>query len=456
MGHHFKRVFVRLSWRIVLFCDQIEEVMEINFLELRYLQVFVSTILDYRKKYGSHPNYDIVATMLKSDLEHENEAIRKQVRNYFARIMSGDVQGTEFIKDRALDFCKKQKIKEAMIMSIKKLKTSSFDEIQKIINDALKLGTDTNFGHDWLKDFEQRFVIQSRDPISTGWLRIDEITKGGLGKKELGVVIAPTGAGKSMVLVHLGANALNEGKTVLHYTLELGDTVVGTRYDCCITGTPLFDHKRNKERIFDMVSELDGHLIIKEYPTKSASTNTIKNHIEKLRKRGIEPDMIIVDYADLLRPVKATSEKRHDLENIYEELRAIAQVYECPIWTASQTNRSGLNAEIITMEAISEAFNKCFVADFIFSLSRTVQDKNSNTGRLFVAKNRNGPDGFVYPAFVDWSNVKINILSRNDQEEAPEASNTEKLDFLKAKIQKNEEQLTWKHQTRSYQTSQFI
>lgn len=418
------------------FCDQIEEVMEINFLELRYLQVFVSTIIEYRKKYGSHPSYDIVATMLKSDLEHENEAIRKQVRNYFARIMSGEVKGSEFIKDRALDFCKKQKIKEAMIMSIKKLKTSSFDEIQKIINDALKLGTDTNFGHDWLKDFEQRFVIESRDPVSTGWLRIDEITKGGLGKKELGVVIAPTGAGKSMVLVHLGSHALNEGKTVLHYTLELGDTIVGSRYDCCITGVPLADHKRNKERIFDMVSELDGHLIIKEYPTKSASTSTIKNHIEKLRKRGIEPDMIIVDYADLLRPVKSTSEKRHDLENIYEELRAIAQTYECPVWTASQTNRSGLNAEIITMEAISEAFNKCFVADFIFSLSRTVQDKNSNTGRLFVAKNRNGPDGFVYPAFVDWSNVKINILSRNDQEEAPQASNAEKLDFLKQKYKK--------------------
>ena len=82
------------------------------------------------------------------------------------------------------------------------------------------------------------------------------------------------------------------------------DTVVGARYDCCISGIPLQDHKMNKERIFDVVSELDGHLIIKEYPTKSASTNTIKNHIEKLRKRGIEPDMIIVDYGDLLRPLK--------------------------------------------------------------------------------------------------------------------------------------------------------
>ena len=143
------------------------------------------------------------------------------------------------------------------------------------------------------------------------------------------------------------------------------------------------------------MKDVEGTLIIKEYPTKSASTETIKNHIERLKKRGIEPDMIIVDYADLLRPVKETREKRHDLENIYEELRGIAQIYDCPLWTASQTNRSGLNAEVITMEAISEAFNKCFVSDFIFSLSRTIEDKNANTGRVFVAKNRNGPDGLV-------------------------------------------------------------
>ena len=95
---------------------------------------------------------------------------------------------------------------------------------------------------------------------------------------------------------------------------------------------------------------------------------------------------------------------------IYEELRSLAQEFECPIWTASQTNRSGLNAEVITMEAISEAFNKCFVADFIFSISRTIQHKNNNSGRIFIAKNRNGPDGIVYPIFMDPANVKIEVL----------------------------------------------
>jgi hypothetical protein len=125
--------------------------------------------------------------------------------------------------------------------------------------------------------------------------------------------------------------------------------------------------------------------------------------------------MIIVDYGDILRPTNNFREKRNELESIYEELRAIAQEYECPVWTASQTNRSGLNAEVITMESISEAFNKCFIADFIFSISRTIENKNNNTGRMFIAKNRNGPDGLIYPLFMDTSRVKIKVLEPVDE-----------------------------------------
>ena len=228
----------------------------------------------------------------------------------------------------------------------------------------------------------------------------------------MGVVIAPTGAGKSMALVHLGSQAIKEGKTVVHYTLELQDTVVACRYDSCITKYPLSDLTNFKDEIFEEIKDLDGTLIVKEYPTKSASTNTIKAHLARLVKRGIEPGMIIVDYADLLRPVVVRKEKRTELESIYEELRGLSNEFNCPVWTASQTNRSGLNAEVVTMEQISEAFNKCFVADFICTLSRTIEDKQNNKAKMFIAKNRNGPDGLVYDLFMDTSNVCIKMLPK--------------------------------------------
>ena len=399
------------------FADQIEEVLDINFLELNYLKLFLTKVFSYREKYGVHPSRDIMKTILRSDLDAENELTAKQVREFYVRSQIADLTDVEYIKDTSLDFCKKQNLKSAMVKSIGLLQNSSYDEISQVINDSLKLGMDNDEGYDWKKDFEERFKPRFRNPISTGWDLIDNISKGGLGQKELGVVIAPTGAGKSMVLVHLGTQALKAGKTVVHYTLELQDTVIGSRYDSCLTKVPLSNLMSFKEKIYEEVQDIEGRLIVKEYPTKSATTHTIKTHLEKLKMRNINVDMIIVDYADLLRPVRMQREKRNELETIYEELRGIASEMECPIWTASQTNRSGLNAEVITMEAISEAFNKCFVSDFIFTVSRTVDDKVANSGRVFVAKNRNGPDGLVFPIFMDTSTVSIKVLQPSEEDE---------------------------------------
>ena len=418
------------------FADQIEEVLDVNFLELNYLKCFLNKVFDYRKKYEVHPSRDIMKTILRSELDNENELTSKQVREYYVRSQVNAVTDIEYIKDTALDFCKKQNLKSAMVKSIGLLQNSSFDEISQVINDSLKLGMDNDEGYDYKKDFEERFKPRFRNPVSTGWELIDDICKGGLGQKELGVVIAPTGAGKSMALVHLGVQALLEGKTVVHYTLELQDTVVASRYDSCLTKIPLQNLSSFKEQIYEEVQDINGRLIVKEYPTKTASTQTIRNHLEKLRMRSIDIDMIIVDYGDLLRPVRYLKEKRNELESIYEELRGIAAEYEAPVWTASQTNRSGLNAEVITMESISEAFNKCFIADFIFTISRTIDDKVANSGRLFVAKNRNGPDGLVFPLFMDTANVCIKVLEPSEEDEVVEVSVKKQKENLVEKYKK--------------------
>ncbi len=412
-GKSFQEGLVQLIFEDRPFADQITEVLDVEFLELEYLRTFVAKIVEYRTKYGKHPSINAMISILRTELDRESEVTQQQVRDYFARVHTNEIaDDIDYIKETSLDFCRKQKLKEAMMKSVGLLQTCSFDEISKVINDALKLGSENNFGHDFIADFEERYKPKFRLPVTTGWNEIDRITSGGLGRNELGVVIAPTGAGKSMALVHLGSQAIKEGKIVVHYTLELQDTVVACRYDSCITKYPLSDLANFKDEIFEEIKDLDGTLIVKEYPTKSASTNTIKAHLARLAKRGIEPDMVIVDYADLLRPVVVRKEKRTELESIYEELRGLSNEFNCPVWTASQTNRSGLNAEVVTMEQISEAFNKCFVADFICTLSRTIEDKQNNKAKMFIAKNRNGPDGLVYDLFMDTSNVCIKMLGK--------------------------------------------
>jgi len=434
-----KLAFLILDDRV--FSDRMMEVLTVEFLEFKYLQVFVEKIFHYKKKYGTQPSHETMKTIIRSGLEKENEALQKQVRDYFASALSdvNILESAEYIKETALDFCRKQKLREAMVQSTSLLQKCSFDEISVLINDALKAGADADFGYDYIKDFEERFKVSGRETITTGWEKIDQITGGGGGRGELGVVIAPTGVGKSMALVHLGATAIKAGMTVVHYTLELKDTVVASRYDSCITGIRLNELLDRKQDIKKSLEDVDGTLIVKEYPTKTATTNTIRAHIEKLKQQGIIPDMIILDYADLLRTLSSRREKREELESIYEEMRAIMMENNVVGWTASQTNRTGLNQEIITMQAISEAFNKCFISDFIFSMSRTSEDKQKNGGRIYIAKNRNGPDGNVYSIFMDTENVDIKVLDKYDPSEKaaqPAMSNEEQQKFLLEKYMK--------------------
>lgn len=418
------------------FAQQIGEVIDYNFFELRYLRVFVKLIYEFKNNFGRYPARDTFESLLRTNIEAESELTQNQVRNFYAQFVSGGNNiDIEFVKTNAIEFCKKQKLKDAMIKSVDLIKKSSFDEIRSLIDNALKLGTNPDVGYLYDEQFEERYEIKARDPASTGWKVLDGMTQGGLGSGELGVVIAPTGAGKSMVLVHLGAAALTQGKTVVHYTLELDDKTIGRRYDAALTGIPLNSLPHKKEQILEKLKDVPGKLIIKEYPTKTASPETIRNHLTKLKERDIKVGMIIIDYADLLRPSITRKEKREELETIYEELRGIAKENNCPSYTASQTNRSGYNEPVVTMNSISEAFSKCFVADLIFTVSRTVDDKKTNTGRIFLAKNRFGIDGVICPITMDTSNVQIEMFEPTNEtkEEIEQTSAKGQMKRLKEK-----------------------
>ncbi len=418
-GQQFQANLCQIILDDRVFFDQFSEVVDISFFEVKYLRLFVQKIIEYRKKYNTHPSRDIMTMILRAEIDKEDELVQKQVREYFARVEANtfSIEGEQHIKDVALDFCKKQKLKEALIKSVELIKSSSFDEVAKVINDATKLGTDNNFGYDYVVDFEKRFQLITRSAISTGWSLIDNITKGGLGKGELGVGLAGTGRGKSLLLCHLAAKALEQGKNVVYYTLELRDTVVANRIDSVLTGIPIDDLPKLKDKVLETVKSIEGKLIIKEYPTKSAGISTIKNHLEKLKRSGFNPDLVIVDYADLLRFSGGfkVEEKRHSLEGLYEELRGLAQTYQVALYTVSQVNRNSSEAEVVTLEGISEAYSKCFVADFIFSLARTAKDKQTNEGRIYIAKNRNGPDGIIFPIFMDAASVKITVMQQTNE-----------------------------------------
>jgi DNA replication protein DnaC len=443
-GTTFQENLVKIIFWDRSFADQISEVLEIKFFELVYLQTFLSLLFEYRKKYEKHPSVDIMQAVLDSRLPGENQLVKEQVLEFFKKVREQKiVEDAEYIKETAVDFAKKQDLKAAMISSIELMKSSSFDQISKLINTSLAKGLDNNLGHEYITDFDLRYENQLRNPISTGWKELDNITQGGLGAGEMGIFIGSSGAGKSFTLVNIGAAALKSGKNVIYYTLELSDNVIGKRFDSYFTRVQIEELVNHKENIFNDIKNVPGRLIIKKYPQKCATTQTIDNHIEKCIKRGFKPDLVLVDYGDKLKPIKNEKEKRHDLETIYEELRNIAEKYSVPLWNVSQSNRDGAKSELLTMESISEAYSKVFPCDFIAALTRTVEDRENNTARFFVAKNRFGLDGIIFPCYFDLSRAIIEVYPSDyavnsdfgkENKISPVKAQQEKIDQIYSKL----------------------
>ena len=296
------------------------------------------------------------------------------------------------------------------------LQRGQYDDIKSLIDNALKAGTQKDVGLMWGEDFDIRHLESARNTMPTGWTPIDEHLDGGLGPGELGVIAAPSGIGKSWALTNLGKVALTLGKTVLHYSFELNENYQGIRYDTVFSQIEPSKLKNHLDLVKGIVDKVEGNLIIKYYPGRTATANTLLAHIDYLSMQDFIPDLIVVDYADLMRTPTKSNARYEELGYIYEELRSMSGELQVPIWTASQTQRSSIHDEIIEADKIAESYNKVKTADVLLSLSRKTEDKINNTGRAHLIKNRFGPDGVTFPVRMDTSKGIVKIYDPNSPE----------------------------------------
>jgi len=323
-----------------------------------------------------------------------------------------DAPDLDYIENMALDFFKNQMLKNAIVESVEILESSGdFDAIKTIIDNAMRAGAERNVGHEYAEEaaIEQRYSEMARNTVETPWVVINELTQGGLASGELGVIVAPAGIGKTWILCALGGGAMKRGVNIVHYSLELNEAYIGLRYDSVFTGISNQNLKYHMDDVKAGIENIEGELVVKYFPTKTASVNTLSAHLQKMRMMGKPFDMVVVDYADILRDTGNVKEVRHALGNIYEDLRGLAGEFEVPIWTASQANRSALDEDVIEATKIAESYQKIMTADFVISLSRKVEDKIGNTGRFHVIKNRFGPDGLTFPAKVNTNTGAVEI-----------------------------------------------
>ena len=417
-GHSFQTKAIGILITDRDFLQQIADIISPDYFDNDAGKWIIRKTLSYYNEYKTVPTMEVFKVELdKLKQELQNVAVKDLLKQAYKASQSTDLN---YVKDTFLDFCKNQTLKNALMKSVDLLELGDYDDIRNLIDRALKAGTERDIGHEYITEVEDRFREEARNTIETPWPLINKLLCGGLGQGDLGLIAGGPGGGKSWALVALGAQAVKLGYTVIHYTLELNEKYVGRRYDSCFTEIPVSEITDNKEQVQERLNSLRGGLYIREYPAGQATVNTIHAHLEKCKQQNIEPDLIIVDYADLLTS-KTSKEKRDKLDDIYTNLRGLATEMKLPIWTASQVNRSGAREEIIQGDRMAESYSKMMITDFAMSLSRSAEDKENGTGRWHVMKNRYGADGITYDSVMDTSIGKIEINIRGNNRNAQTA-----------------------------------
>ena len=376
----------------------------------------VKEILKYYQKYHTTPTMEVLKVELK---KIDNEVMQLSIKEQLKEAYKSSDEDLKYIEEEFSNFCKNQQLKKALLSSVDLLNAGDYDSIRNLVDNALKAGQDKNIGHEYEKDTESRYREEHRIAIATPWDKFNDLLQGGLGGGDFGLIFGNPGGGKSWSLIALGGHAVKMGYNVIHYTLELGADYVGRRYDAFFTGCDVGKITKHKARVEEVIAELPGKLIIKEYSPGKATISTLESHIKKCIDLEFKPDLIIIDYVDLLRSKRNNRERKDEIDDIYLSTKGLARELNLPIWSVSQVNRAGAKDDIIEGDKAAGSYDKVMVTDVAISLSRKRQDKVNGTGRFHIMKNRYGMDGLTYSVRVNTANGHFEVNDTIEDDDEP-------------------------------------
>lgn len=343
--------------------------------------------------------------LLNSSIKPGDEG---KFRGVIRKIRRNTVKDQSVIDTLIKRFAQRQKLKQAVMQGIDSLDAGEVVDLERIrqkIDEAIGIGSvSVEDSYDYFHDPLRRIHDEANVPkVATGICReLDEALGGGLGEGELGLVIAPTGIGKTLTLINIGYGAMRQGKKVIHATLEISHRKVARRYDIRIADSCFKDVREHPELVQKKLSKLrslGAGLQIKDYTSVACSVLDLRAYLERLRSKGFDFDVVIIDYSDLMYSSKGYKERRHELTSIIVGLRRMAAEFKVPIWTASQAGRQAGASGKTRLWDIAEDIGKANTADYAITISQNEQEKEEGQMWLKLNKARN-----------DQGNPKINIL----------------------------------------------
>jgi len=415
MGFQIKVISALLTHKEFLL--NIHDVLSDDYFDSQSLKWIIKEILKYFDKFHTTPSMEVLKVELK---KIDNEVLQISIKEQLREAYKSSDEDLAYVEEEFSNFCKNQQLKKALLTSVDFLNLGDYDAIRSLIDNALKSGQDKNIGHEYNKDVESRYRDDHRVIVPTPWGVFNDILQGGIGNGDFGLIFGNPGGGKSWTLIALGGYAVSVGYNVIHYTLELGEDYVGRRYDAFFTQIPVdrIAESPHRSQVEQAVSNLKGQLIIREYSPGKASISTIESHIKKCIDQEFKPDLIIIDYVDLLRSKRTNRERKDEIDDIYVSTKGLARELNLPIWSVSQVNRAGAKDDIIEGDKAAGSYDKIMITDVAISLSRKRQDKVNGTGRFHIMKNRYGIDGMTFGAKIDTSTGHFDITGDLHDEES--------------------------------------
>lgn len=383
------------------FAQSIIDVIEPTYFDNNYFKLIITMIREYYSKYQSTPSFETLEQIAKA--ETSVEMVLKILLDTLKNIQNAPFEGSSFVQEKALKFCKQQELQKVMNKAQKIINEGdfeSYDKVEGLVRNALQVGERETGLTDIFSGLDDVLNDDFRHPVPMGIPGIDRLLKGGLAKGEIGVILAPTGVGKTTILTKIANSAFNLGYNVLQIFFEDNPKIVQRKHFTIWTGIEPDNLATKKDEVMEKVKEIQNSmpnkLILKKLPSDSMTMNQIKNQVRKMIADGTKIDMITLDYIDCVVPDNLKNDEWKAEGSVMRHFEAMCHEMNIVGWTATQGNRSSISSEVVTTDQMGGSIKKAQVGHVIISVAKTLQQKELKLATIAITKSRIGSDGIVF------------------------------------------------------------
>ncbi len=383
------------------FAQSIVDVLEASYFDNKYFKLVVQMVKEYYAKYQTTPNFETLEQIAKAEISQE--LALKIVIDTIKQIQDAPFDGSVFVQEKALKFCKQQELQKAMDKAQKIITNGdfeSYDQVESMVREALQVGERETGTLDVFNGLDDVLNDDYRHPIPMGIDGIDRLLKGGLAKGEIGVVLAPTGVGKTTLMTKIANTAFSMGYNVLQIFFEDNPKIIQRKHFTIWTGIEPDNLSMRKDEVMEKVKEIqntmENKLILKKLPSDTMTMSQIKNQVRKMIADGTKIDMITLDYIDCVVPDNTKNDEWKAEGSVMRHFEAMCHELGIAGWTATQGNRSSISSEVVTTDQMGGSIKKAQVGHVIISVAKTLQQKEMKLATIAITKSRLGQDGVVF------------------------------------------------------------